>query len=510
MKTNTMPGKAFSCLHICIVVGLSVAASRSSGFDRIAHGAVGEAQIRNPCDRTSAGESLPMTGGAKQSKRPNVLLIGVDTLRADHVGCLGYERDTTPTLDRLAREGVLCARTMSTSGWTLPSVMSVMTSLYPDVHQTYTYEKRLPEEVTTLAEILRANGYTTAGFISNFIIDGKYGFSDGFDLYDDFTVPLDSGMDIFERHDEVLGERHLVCTSELVTRVAVRWLEHGPHEPFFMFVFYVDPHYDYIPPAPFDTMFDPRYEGDMDGRGIAKEPRHSQRPSDRDLQHLLALYDGEIRYTDGCVAELLQAFAKSGSLNNTLIVFFADHGDEFYEHGKTAHDRTLYDEILHVPLILWWPDRFPAGRRMDALTSLVDIMPTVLDYLGLPHEDPVQGASLRPLIEGKTDRLHDTVWAELNTWIHVQAVIGDRHKLVWNVGDDTWELYHLHHDPGEQANLYAQSSATDIRLAMTAEWEQWTRNNRVLADDLAGGTETPEVQISEQQLLRLKALGYVH
>ncbi len=510
MSTDTMPGKIIPCLHVCIVFGLSVVGPISCGLDKNAEGAGGEAQSRNPCDRTSAREDSPMTGRPRQSQRPNVLLIGIETLRADHVGCLGYERDTAPTLDRLAREGVLCARTMSTSGWTLPSVMSVMTSLYPEVHQTYNYEKRLPQEVTTLAEILGANGYTTVGFVSNFILDGQYGFSDGFDLYDDFTVPLDSGMNIFERHDEILGERHLVRTSELVTKWAAKWLKRDANEPFFMFLFYVDPHYDYVPPPPFDTLFDPDYEGDMDGREIAREPRHSQRPSDRDLQHLLALYDGEIRYTDDHLAELLQAFAESGSLKNTLIVLFGDHGDEFYEHGKTAHDRTLYDEIIHVPLILWWPGQFPAGTRIDALTSLVDIMPTVLDYLGLPHEGPVQGASLRPLIEGKTDKLHDTVWAALNTWIHVQAVISDRHKLVWNVGDDTWELYHLHQDPGEQANLYAQRSAMDIRLVMAAEWEQWTKNNHVLVNSLAGSTETPKVQVSEQQLLKLKALGYMH
>ncbi|MHC4351326.1 MAG: sulfatase-like hydrolase/transferase, partial [Planctomycetota bacterium] len=151
-----------------------------------------------------------------------------------HVGCLGYERDTTPTLDRLAREGVLCARTMSTSGWTLPSVMSAMTSLYPDVHQTYTCKNRLPGEVTTLAEVLKANGYTTVGFVSNPVLDGTFGFSDGFDLYDDFTISLDAGLDIFAVHDQTLNDQQLVHTGELVTRTADRWLQRNQGEPFFM------------------------------------------------------------------------------------------------------------------------------------------------------------------------------------------------------------------------------------------------------------------------------------
>jgi arylsulfatase A-like enzyme len=398
---------------------------------------------------------------------------------------------------------------MSTSGWTLPSVMSVMTSLYPDVHQVYTYRKRLSAEVTTLAEVLKASGYVTAGFVSNPLVHGKYGFSDGFDLYDDFTIALDSRLDIFENHAAPVSDQQLVGTGELMTRTAVKWLERHSGEPFFLFVFYMDPHYDYIPPAPFDTMFDPDYRGDIDGREIWKEPRRSRRPSDRDLQHLLALYDGEIRYTDTCVAALLRAFAGAGLLDNTFIVFFSDHGDEFYEHGKTGHDRTLYDEIIHVPLIFWWPDRLPAGTRVEALTSLVDIVPTLLDYLGLSHEGPMQGTSLRPLIEGKTARLHDTVWAELDTWTHVQAVIGDRDKLIRNVGDDGWELYHVSGDPREQTNLHGQSSATEDCLAMVARWERWTSDNGVLSNKLVRGTPTQEVQVSEQQLQQLKALGYV-
>jgi len=397
---------------------------------------------------------------------------------------------------------------MSTSGWTLPSVMSVMTSLYPNVHRTYRYKHRLSEEVTTLAEVLKANGYTTIGFVSNPILDGTFGFSDGFDLYDDFTISLDAGLDIFAKHDETLNNQQLVNTGELVTRMAVHWLQRNRSEPFFMFVFYIDPHYDYIPPAPFDTMFDPGYEGDIDGRGVHKEPRRSQRPSDRDLQHLLALYDGEIRYTDGCVAELLRVFARSGALKNTVVVLFGDHGDEFYEHGKTAHDRTLYDEIIHVPLVFWGPGRFPTGKRINAVTSQIDIMPTILDYLGVRYEGPMQGASLRPLIEGKAEELRDTVWAELNTWIHVQAVVSDHHKLIRNVGNDTCELYDLRRDPDEQTNLYAQSSATGVQLTLMAEWERWTRENSTLAGDLRHGGESEKVQLNEQQLQKLRALGY--
>lgn len=504
---NTAPIKVIGS-HTLHIAGCCLTTLILCGWNGTAYGTGGKIPIVALRDRADTGEDSLGRRGAQQSKQPNLLLIGIDTLRADHVGCLGYKSDTTPTLDRLAREGVLCARTMSTSGWTLPGVMSVMTSLYPNVHQTYTYKTRLPREITTLAEVLKANGYTTVGFVSNPILNGKYGFSDGFDLYDDFTISLDAGLDIFAKHNETLNDQQLVCTGELVTQMAVRWLQQSPAEPFFMFVFYIDPHYDYIPPAPFDTMFDPNYEGDIDGREIKREPRRSQRPSDRDVQHLLALYDGEIRYTDTCVAELLRVVARSGVLKNTVVVCFGDHGDEFYEHGRTTHDRTLYDEIIHVPLVFWGPGQFPPDKRINALTSQIDIMPTILDYLGVSYGGPMQGASLRSLIDGKAEKLRDTVWAELNTWVHVQAVVGDHHKLVHNVSSDTWELYDLHRDPDEQTNLYAQPSTTGVQLTLMTEWERWTRDNSTLAGNLTHGGQIEKVRLNEQQLQKLRALGY--
>jgi arylsulfatase A-like enzyme len=494
---------------VTLVLGLFLWGPLSCGLGQADSRLGDEAQIARRADQPDPGVDSPGLRGTTQRRRPNVLLIGIDTLRADHVGCLGYAKDTTPTLDRLAREGVLCTRTMSTSGWTSPSVMSVMTSLYPDAHRVYMYKSRLAEGAATLAKILRTRGYATAGFVSNPMVGSTYGFAVGFDLYDDWTVSLDVDTNILGEHDTIRGDPALVCTSERITKAAIRWLEPCPREPFFLFVFYMDPHYDYIPPAPFETMFDPSYQGHIDGRGMRKEPRYSQRPADRDLQHLLALYDGEIRYTDTYVAGLLQAFAKSSLLENTLVLVFGDHGDEFYEHGKTTHDRTLYQEILHVPLVLWGPRRFPAGRRIEAVTSLVDIMPTVLDYLGLPWENPMQGASLRALIEGRTDQLHEVVWAELRTGSPIQTLVGDHGKLIRNVGDGSWELYDLSRDPREQTNLYEQPSAAGIRLAMTAKWEKWTKDNRVSPDPLVSGTETQDNPMTAQQLRQLKALGYV-
>jgi len=453
---------------------------------------------------------IPLQTGCTplQKKLTNVLLIGIETLRADHVGCLGYRKNTTPTLDCLAAEGVVCTRAMSVSGWTLPSVMSVMTSLYPNAHRVQTYQHKLSAEITTLAETLKAAGYATFGVTSNPTTEGMYGFSDGFDLYDDFTASLDLGMDVFQNNDEVIRDKHLSRTSELVTRVASKWLEGKPAEPFFLFAFYFDPHYDYIPPAPFDMLFDPNYTGSIDGRGMNNEPRRSQRPSDRDLKHVLALYDGEIRYTDEHVGGLLQTLNRLGLSNDTLVVVFGDHGDEFYEHGKATHSRTLYEEIVHVPLILRWPGRLPTGERIDAIASLVDIMPTILAYLELPCQGPTQGISLRPWIERKTECPRDAVWAELDMENHVQALISNEYKLLRDVRNEVWEFYHLSSDPGERINLYDQSSVQEIRLSMRAQWKRLTQDNEQLADQLAQGKEAETIPPDEQQLQQLKALGY--
>lgn len=223
---------------------------------------------------------------------------------------------------------------------------------------------------------------------------------------------------------------------------------------------------------------------------------------------MIALYDGEIRYTDSYVARLLEAFDGAGLSKDTLVIVFGDHGDEFYEHGTSGHGRTLYNEMMHVPLILRWPDQLPRGKRVDALTSLVDIMPTALDYLGVSYKGPLQGASLRPVIDATTGRLHDNVWAELKTTIHVQAVVNEDYRFVRDLDHDAWELYDLRRDSGDRTNLYNESSMAEMCAKMMAQWRQWAERNDVLAKELTHGAEPPKSQLTEQQLRQLKALGY--
>ncbi len=462
------------------------------------------------------GENLPgaLDSHEKQSsgksggpERPYVLLIGIETLRADHVGCFGYSRNTTPALDAIAKEGVVFSKVMATSSWTMPAVMSVLTSLYPEVHGTTNYDRKLPEDVTTLAEVLRENDYKTIAFVSNPTLDGRHGFYQGFDLYDDFSVWLGFGKLIGGPNADPNLDVHQIPTNKPLTRAALRWIEQHHREPFFMFVFYFDPHYDYIPPPPFDTMFDPNYDGSVDGRGIVQEPRKSNRPPQRDLDHIIALYDGEVRYTDSYVSKLLNAFARFGILDQTLVVIFGDHGDEFYEHGSTGHAHTLYNELIHVPLVLKWPSMIPKGKRIDALASQVDIMPTILDYLEVQHKQAVQGTSLRGLIEGSVRQVHDFVFSGGRA--HRCAVIGSRNKMILNPGAGAREFYDLVNDPREQNNIHQAEESSALVASFEHYLERWSSENEKLAALFPRGSDFEGVQLDELRLKQLKALGYI-
>lgn len=449
----------------------------------------------------------PLTAkGEKQSSRPNILLIGIETLRADHVGHLGYHRDTTPTFDKLAEEGVAFSRAIATSSWTMPTVMSVLTSLYPGVHKMTGSQKKLPEGRNTLADILKKNDYVTAAFISNPTLNNRYGFSKGFDLYDDFSVDIELDLNLFEKNDKVGLHVHNAKTNEVVNHASIDWLRKNHDKPFFMFVFYFDPHYDYIPPPPFDTVFDHNYDGSTDGRGIIGKPR----PPQRDLDHIIALYDGEILYTDSYISKLLGKFTEYGILDDTLIIVFGDHGDEFYEHGSTAHGSSLYSELTHIPLAFRWPSVIPRGRRVSAMVSQVDIMPTILDYLNIEHDGFMQGSSLRPLIEGRKEKLHDMVYGEIS--IHANqffaAAISKDHKFILDLNTGKKQLFDLNNDPNEQVNIYEEKSLAGP-VPLEDHLTLWLINNTRLADQLSNEKNSNKVELDEEHIKQLKALGYL-
>jgi len=345
----------------------------------------------------------------KLTVRPNVILITISSLRADHVGCFGYQRDTTPNFDAFCKQGVLFVKAFASSGWMMPAHGSIFTSLYPSLHGATHINKSLGEQNYTLAEVLAENGYYCVGFCCNPRLNGEKGYAQGFDLYDDYSVSMILDSLAFEYAERIdLNKKR---TNDLINDAAIRWLQNNTHMPFFMFLHYYDPHWDYLPPPPYDRLYDLDYDGPIDGTGIAREPLFSNPPEPRDIAHMIALYDGEVRQTDDDFGELLCFLRQERLLDNSIVIVMGDHGEQFYEHGHTSH-HGVFEELIHIPLAIWTPGSGEEGKQVGALVSQLDMLPTILDYLEIPVPETCQGTTLRPLIEGREDSVHDFVLAE--------------------------------------------------------------------------------------------------
>ena len=433
------------------------------------------------------------------ARGPNLLLVSIDTLRADHLGTYGYPLPTSPTIDaRLAGEGVTFTDAYSQSPKTTPSHMTLLTSLYPSVHGVELWENGKPAHVLnpavhTLAEVLENAGYATAAFTGGAQIDPARGFDQGFDLY------------------TVGGQR----------RRALRWLGRHRWERFFVFYHTYDVHDPYLPPDEYIRLFDPDYRGRvLDAvhrlraqggmsvpawEGISRRFWDSvDRNDPRDVRFVERLYDAGIRRMDGeTIRPLLDRLDQLGLGRDTLVVFTSDHGEAFGEHGQFQHD-DLYAGTLRVPLVLRWPGRLPAGLRIGSRGRLIDVMPTILELLGVSAPPSLQGRSLTPLlhdayagpgVEGAVSEYSDArVYESLR-----------RGGLSYIVDGPEERLFDLLRDPGERQNVLATRPAE--AAAMRATLEGWRRNCRALALLLGprGGTIAP----SDETARRLRALGYL-
>ena len=429
----------------------------------------------------------------------NVLFISIDTLRADHLGAYGYGRETSPAIDALAAESVVFENAYSTSYHTADSHMSMFTSLYPSVHGVRNSKGKtgqvLSASVSTLPEILQANGYATAGFHGGGNVSGFYGFARGFEKY--------------KRTDEI--------------EEAIAWIRETPQRPFFAFVHTYHVHDPYTPQPPYDTWFAKDYQGPISSdresllgqtddetfnelRDVfwsRVDPTRSE-----DIEHLKALYDGQIREIDARVGELIQAALEADE--RTVIVLVSDHGEEFYEHGKFLHDQ-LYEELLKVPLIL----RLPSGGkgRIEERVSLIDLAPTLLDVIGLEAPTHFQGSSLVPVLQGAEGRAlvygekvvhfaEEDGEAELGGQGIRAALIADDWKVIAARSE---ELYFLPEDLQERNNLASQSPEMSGLLELLADVN---RRNAELRRELGTGAGDKR-GLDEETLEELKALGYL-
>ncbi len=445
--------------------------------------------------------------GAPPERPANIILIVVESLRGDHVGCYGYTRDTTPATDALAADGIQFRRAFASSGWTMPSVMSLMTSLPPSEHGAVSYRHALAAERTTLAAELKRGGYRTAGIVANPTLSGEYGFRRGFDLYADFTILCDSPIDAAAGYGKTEPGRARSTSAE-TTRLAVPWLaarKADPSTPFFLFLFYFDPHYDYVPMPPYDALFtDRQYAGTQKGRGIPQ--LRGSRIDAADQAQIMALYDGEIRCVDDQIGRLLSELRRLELYDNTLILVTSDHGEEFWDHGGTAHGHTLYEELLHVPLVIRLPGGRHSGLRIDTNAGLIDLMPTILEVVGLPVPAQCQGRSLMPCLSG--DGPSDVpLIAETSIEGRLAAIrVGSRKAIIEHSATATGDvlaLFDLGEDPHERRNLVGTAQEADFAPLPALLRSRGPRSHAPPLPDKQKPALNPAV------LRQLRSLGYV-
>lgn len=441
----------------------------------------------------AAGCSPPQAGPgprgtpAPQGTPPNLLLVTIDTLRADHCSAYGYARPTTPTLARLAAEGVLFEQAYAPIPVTGPSHTSLMTGLYPRATGVVANGHVLGASRPTLAELLRARGYATAAVVSAFPLDRRFGLARGFEHYQDRFLPGESSLPQARWEGQALDQPY-DRRADATTRQALAWLGGRPQgRPFFLWVHYFDPHTPYEAPA------DYRFPAPAEGSAASGD------------RALAAAYDGEVRFADAELGRLVQELESRHLAEDTLVVVTSDHGEGLGQHGVAEHGSVVYEEATRVPLVFRWKGRLAAGLRWAGPVELLDVLPSVAELLGAGPLAAVQGLSLAPVATGARRAVDAPrpVFLQREWQGRGGELFGVRdrdHKYVERRNAARVlrrELYDLASDPGELRDVAAQQAQRAEQLARLLEaWR--TRVARA-----------PRQKVDPESVEGLRALGYV-
>ena len=414
-------------------------------------------------------------------RRPNVILISIDTLRPDHLGCYGYAKDTSPALDRFCQESVVFEEAIAHAPSTLHSHASMLTSLLPHHHQaTWSAKTRIPEKALSLAEVLQDTGYRTAAFTGGGQMDRVFGLDQGFELFEQPSA---------ERFEDTVWK-------------GVEWLESNDTGPFFLFLHSYEVHHPYTPRAEYLALFDDDYSGALPSEislELLGQINNEEIDFDEaDMGHVLAAYDAEIRSVDVGFSNLIRYLRKRGLYDDTLIVFTSDHGEEFGEHGLVGvHSHTLFDELLRVPLVVKFPSFTHAGLRAGFQVRSIDIPPTIVSAAGLPVPSDFSGIDLGKLLA--EEHLEELVAISRLDYPPgypgTTSVRTKRWKLIEG------ELQDLVQDPGEE--WHANPTSDGIEAAEYLE--------KSLQQALASREPYPTevVAPSDSTVDELRALGYI-
>jgi arylsulfatase A-like enzyme len=436
----------------------------------------------------------------------NVLLITIDTLRSDHIGAYGYNKNITPHIDKLAKEGITFKKVIAQAPYTAPSHASILTSTYPFVHNTRNMffqdasgkkiegvNYPLPPENVTLAEILKEEGYYTSAFVSGCTLTEKFsGLHQGFDVYEDTFDGVERGAD---------------STNQLV----FKWLQENYKKKFFLWVHYFDPHFPYSPPESVkkDSTFK-KMNFDIDLKKIRKNPFLRDRiKSQEDIARQIYLYDMEIKFVDEQVGTLLKMIKEYNIIDNTLIILTADHGESLIEHNEYFdHGSYLYDVCLKIPLIIKFPHNELIGKVRNLMVQSIDIMPTILDFLKIQLRNELQGKSLMPIILNKKMSTIPFSYSESDAVLserfgeRLRAYREENWKLIY-ASDGVMaesELYNKADDPYETKNVIDENKELAERLK-----EKLLLLLKNHPEKKFEGAHMPDEETKE----KLKSLGYL-
>lgn len=468
----------------------------------------------------------------------NVLFIVLDAVRRDHLGCYGYERETSPHIDRLAENGVIFDGAFANSSHTIESVASYISSVYPSSHNVRTLTTALPEDLVTLPQIFRSFGYHTAVFSVNPYVTPVFGYGRG---VDDFfwlegniikvnrtvlgytlrnaarlsflSVPVNPFLNLSR---ELFAAEKTFSSGDAgtVTGAVKKWIDDNEAEPFFAYIHYHGGHAPYHPPAPFDTMFDPDYQGDPvqrfpEGLGMFLPFVRGKPVDPRKKINMTAQYDGQIRFHDEELGGLFGFLQERGLDKKTVIVITSDHGEEFFEHRGWGHGQSLYDELIRVPLIAACPGMIPAGRRIGGLVELVDIFPTLIRLCGM--EDgfdvsyKIEGRDLTSFLLGeKGDKIREHVFCEVNHGGHFGRTLRSRdHKAVFlKYGNRVLrQFFDIKEDPRESKNLLEKQKEQAAGM--------FSLLDAVFQKAVEKSFKEQSVSVEDKQKDQLKSLGYI-
>lgn len=448
----------------------------------------------------------------KEKQPMNLVLIIIDALRPDHLGCYGYPKATSVNLDQLAQDGYQFKEAIANAPYTMASVPSILTGTYQYRHGIRYQPSVLSSANTTLTEILASHGYKRAAFVANPLISHENGF--------------DQGFEFFHGYDELRNSSEERISASLLTQRAIEWLKGRPKGPFFLLLFYFDTHWPYEPPEPFDGRFDPDFHGEFtlyrdweQGKVAIEDIYFHNSLSLREVSHIQSLYDGCIASVDSEVGVFWRALEKLGLQGDTLLVITSDHGESLGEHGLFfTHGFDLYDTLVRVPLIIRLPGE--RGRKIEEQVRLIDILPTTLDLLGIEAKASFDGVSLKPLMKarafepleayGENAPIHPGAYRE-RPRMFLEGTHGAWQMLrlkEWKLiripdgKDDQYELYDLKKDPEEQDNLFHERTDVAQRLKKRLLELSTIYNQKPSEERVA--------PIDEEARERLKSMGYIH